>query len=88
MPRGPRTGHRWRQLRAEVLSSSQVCVICGKRIPDVRWPHPLSGTVHHIVALARGGPPLDPANLAPAHKRCNEQQGARLRSRSRHSRAW
>jgi 5-methylcytosine-specific restriction endonuclease McrA len=35
-----------------------------------------AGTVHHIIGLAQGGDPEDPANLAPAHRSCNCRDGA------------
>lgn len=48
-----------------------------------RWHplHRLAGTAHHITGLAQGGDPLDPANLAPAHRGCNSREGNRHRAR-------
>lgn len=71
-----RWGRPWRRVRASVLAASTICWICG---------HDGSDSVDHITALALGGAPLDPDNLAPAHHRpcptcrrqCNQARGAR-----------
>lgn len=78
MPRSKgRTGRPWRRIRAQVLAESTTCWICG---------HDGSDTVDHVIPLSRGGDPLDPANLRPAHgvkgcptckRRCNQSRGTR-----------
>ena len=78
MPRHPgRSGHAWRQVRAAVLATSDICWLCGK---------PGANSVDHIISLKamRSLPPaeqrslaLNPANLRPAHFRCNSARGAR-----------
>lgn len=70
-----RQGRPWRRMRAAVLAASDLCWICGHHGAD---------SVDHLRPLARGGPPLDPDNLAPAHhrpcpscgRRCNTSRGA------------
>lgn len=56
------------------------CWFCGLSInyalTRVSHNHPQAGTVHHIIGLAQGGDPLDPANLTPAHRSCNCRDGA------------
>jgi 5-methylcytosine-specific restriction endonuclease McrA len=55
-----------------------VCWLCKRAIDlSLRWPHPFSYTVHHLVPLARGGALLDLDNARPAHLTCNSSQGAR-----------
>ena len=76
-PRSPgRTGHRWREVRKRVLDESDVCGICG---------HEGADAVDHIVPLSKGGDPLNPDNLRPAHGiagcptcgiKCNSARGA------------
>ncbi len=44
-------------------------------------------TVDHIVALHDGGKELDPANLAPAHNRCNAAKENKQRHKRRHNRS-
>lgn len=73
-----RAGRRWQRLKAEVKARRGPCCRCGQAIdyglanPDPRsfsvdhYPHPLSTHPH----LAE-----DPANLAPAHLRCNVSAG-------------
>lgn len=75
-----RAGHRWQRLRAEVKAKRGRCCRCHQAIdytlswPDVEsfsvdhYPHPLSTHPH----LAE-----DPANLAPAHLRCNISAGTK-----------
>ena len=52
------------------------CGICKKRVPDVKWPHPLSPSLDHMIPLSRGGA-HDPANVQLAHLRCNTAKGNR-----------
>ncbi len=79
MPRGPRQGRRWLDARRRVFAASDVCWICGDAVdmhlpyrdPDSGRVNPRSKSVDHRVPLNRGGPLLDPANLALAHLGCN-----------------
>ena len=75
------------------------CWMCGRPIDyeftRARPLHRLAGTAHHIIRLAQGGDPLDPANLAPAHRGCNTSESnklrggkARRRRAVRTSRSW
>ncbi|MDQ2880483.1 MAG: HNH endonuclease [Actinomycetota bacterium] len=100
---GPgRTGSRWRKVQAECIANGALyntpCVLCGLPIDyalTVAVPrHRLAGTVHHLIGLAQGGDPLDPNNLAPAHRSCNCRDGAHryqhpeLYQPVRNSRRW
>lgn len=52
------------------------CHICGVSVPlVVRYPHPLSASVDHIVPIAAGGAHTL-ANVALAHLVCNQRKGA------------
>jgi len=85
----PRQSRTWKRLRWLVLHTRpNVCCICGRTI-DLRLPgtHAMGPTVDHIVALHDGGNVLDPANLAPAHNRCNAAKENRQRHKRRHNRS-
>jgi 5-methylcytosine-specific restriction endonuclease McrA len=78
-----RAGHKWRQIRAQVLATNTICWLCGL---------PGADSVDHVIPLSVA-PELahDPANLKPAHRRCNSKKGAKVGgSGVRHpvSRAW
>lgn len=78
-----RGGRPYRRVKAAVLTDwfarALPCWWCGhdldeqltRQDPRHRW----AATVDHIVALTRGGDPLDPANMFVAHLRCNSQRG-------------
>ena len=74
------------KLRARVAARGDVCAICGRPIDyslgmiiDPRTgrarPHPYSFVLDEIVPVSRGGDPLDPANVRPAHWICNARRG-------------
>ena len=68
-----RTGRPYRRLRDRLKASGAPCYWCAAPIDlALPWWHPASHTVEHIVPLAAGGAPLDPANLASAHRLCNQ----------------
>lgn len=76
MPGGGPKGRPWRRLRSAILAQSDVCWTCG---------HAGADAVDHVIARARGGAMLDPANLRPIHGRhcptcgvaCNSVKGKR-----------
>jgi 5-methylcytosine-specific restriction endonuclease McrA len=46
--------------RAKVLATREVCGICGRPVDKtLKWPHPFSPTVDHIIPIDRGGHPSD-----------------------------
>lgn len=52
--------------------------MCGKQIDmTLRYPNPMSASLDHKDALARGGAPLDPANAAACHLVCNRRKGTK-----------
>lgn len=89
-------GHARRQVRAWLRAQGLPCHICGGAI-DYTLPagHPMSFEVDEIVPVSKGGSPIDRANVAAAHRICNEKRGNRplasLSSRNRPcptSQAW
>ncbi|MFH8405554.1 HNH endonuclease signature motif containing protein [Streptomyces sp. NPDC018019] len=73
-----RSGARWRTAVAQLKrESSPVCWICGADIDmTLDYRDRMSWTADHVTPLSLGGDPYDPANLRPAHRRCNSIKGA------------
>lgn len=67
-----------RKLRARVLATQVQCWLCGGPV-DVDLPHglPASPEVDEIIPVSKGGDPLDPTNVALAHRLCNQRRGNR-----------
>ncbi len=85
MPSGNRTDRHGQQRtafeknRKKVLMSQTVCGICGKEVDKtLKFPHPLSATVDHIIPVSKGGHPSDIANLQLAHLSCNQAKANKL----------
>jgi 5-methylcytosine-specific restriction endonuclease McrA len=55
-------------------------VLCLDTYGRVCWLCRLPGatSADHVIPRAKGGAVYDLANLAPAHKKCNESRGSRL----------
>ena len=65
--------------RKIILASQSVCGICGQPVEkSLKYPHPLSGVVDHIIPLNKGGHPSDINNLQLAHRWCNRQKSDKL----------
>lgn len=69
-------GNARRKVRAWLKAQGMPCHICGRAI-NYTLPagHPLSFEVDEIVPVSKGGSPIDRANVAPAHRICNERRG-------------
>lgn len=80
MPNGKgHSGHRWRQVRREVLARRPlICYFCGYDI-DIRlkFPDPASPQVHCKIPVSRGGT-TEVDNCAPSHMYCNQSAGNRM----------
>ena len=62
-----------------IYSTQKVCGICGRPVDfSLRYPHPLSPCIDHIIPVAKGGHPSDIDNLQLAHWTCNRQKSDRL----------
>lgn len=65
--------------RKRIYATQTVCAICGKPVDfSLKYPHPLSPTIDHIIPLAKGGHPSDIDNLQLAHRCCNRQKSDKL----------
>lgn len=69
--------------KKKIYATQTVCGICGKPVDfSLKFPHPLSACVDHIIPVAKGGHPSDIDNLQLAHFCCNRAKSDKLFSRS------
>jgi len=65
--------------RAKILKTQTICGICGKPVDlSLKYPHPLSATIDHIIPVSKGGHPSDISNLQLAHRCCNRAKSDKL----------
>ena len=71
-------GSARRNVRSWLKAQGLPCHLCGRPI-DYSLPagDPLSFEVDEIVPVSMGGSPIDRANVAPAHRICNQRRGNR-----------
>lgn len=83
--RAPGNRGAYEKARAKILKTQTVCGICGKPVDfSLKYPHPLSPTVDHIVPVSKGGHPSDINNLQLAHRCCNRQKSDKVGDLSRY----
>lgn len=65
-------------LRNRVASMGLPCALCGRPI-DYSLPpgDPMAYELDEIVPVSLGGDPLDPDNVQPAHRICNQRKSNR-----------
>ena len=62
-----------------IYATQEVCGICGRPVDkSLKFPHPLSPCIDHIIPIAKGGHPSDISNLQLAHWTCNRQKSDKL----------
>ena len=65
--------------KKRIYATQTVCGICGKPVDfSLKYPHPLSPTIDHIIPVAKGGHPSDIDNLQLAHRCCNRAKSDKL----------
>lgn len=65
--------------KKRIYQTQDVCGICGKPVDkSLKYPHPLSPCIDHIIPIAKGGHPSDIENLQLAHWTCNRQKSDKL----------
>lgn len=77
--RAPGNRGAYEKARERILKTQTICGICGKPVDmSLKYPHPLSATIDHIVPISKGGHPTDISNLQLAHRCCNRQKSDKL----------
>lgn len=67
--------------KRQILQTQSVCGICGRPVDKtLKYPHPLSACIDHIIPIDQGGHPSDMQNLQLAHWTCNRQKGNRYKA--------
>ena len=65
--------------RQKILKTQTICALCGKPVDfSLKYPHPLSATIDHIIPVSKGGHPTDISNLQLAHRCCNRAKSDKL----------
>lgn len=65
--------------RKRILATQTICGICGQPVDkSLKYPHPFSPTIDHIVPCSRGGHPSAIENLQLAHFCCNTRKSDKL----------
>lgn len=65
--------------KKKIYATQTVCGICGKPVDfSLKYPHPLSACIDHIIPVAKNGHPSDISNLQLAHWTCNRQKSDKL----------
>lgn len=71
----------FRANKKRIYATQTTCGICGKPVDfSLKFPHPLSACIDHIIPIDRGGHPSDISNLQLAHLTCNRAKATRLLS--------
>lgn len=65
--------------KKKIMASENLCGICGQPVDKkLRYPHPMSACIDHIIPIDRGGHPSDIHNLQLAHWKCNRAKSNKL----------
>lgn len=65
--------------KKRIYATQRVCGICGHPVDfSLKFPHPLSPCIDHIIPVVKGGHPSDINNMQLAHLCCNRQKSDKL----------
>jgi hypothetical protein len=82
MPRPDKNGpHRvlFEKNKKKIYATQSVCAICGHPVDfSLRYPHPMSPCIDHVIPVTKGGHPSDIENLQLAHLTCNRQKSDKI----------
>lgn len=66
-----------------IKTTHHICALCGNPVDSgLKYPHPLSATVDHIIPLSKGGHPSDINNLQLTHWICNRMKSDNMGMKS------
>ena len=61
------------------MQTETICGICGQPVDKkLKYPHPMSPCIDHIIPIDRSGHPSDISNLQLAHWKCNRAKANKL----------
>lgn len=64
--------------KSRLLKLAESCAICGAPLDkSISFPHPMSPSIDHIIAVANGGHPSSMDNLQVVHLICNQVKGTK-----------
>ncbi|MBQ0112983.1 MAG: HNH endonuclease [Bacteroidales bacterium] len=70
---------QFKKNKERIYATQTVCGICGKPVDfSIKYPHPLSPCIDHIIPIAKGGHPSDIDNLQLAHWCCNREKSDKI----------
>lgn len=65
--------------KKKIYATQDTCGICGLPVDkSLKYPHPMSPCIDHIIPVSKGGHPSDISNLQLAHWTCNRQKSDKL----------
>jgi 5-methylcytosine-specific restriction endonuclease McrA len=65
--------------KKRIYAAENICGICGQPVDKkLRFPHPMSKSIDHIIPIHRGGHPSDIENLQLAHLSCNRAKSDKI----------
>ena len=65
--------------KKRILAEQEVCAICGRLVDKrLKFPHPMSASVDHIIPIAKGGHPSAIENLQLTHLICNQVKSSKV----------
>ena len=70
--------------KKRIYATQTVCGICGKPVDfSLKFPHPMSPCIDHIIPVDKGGHPSDIDNLQLAHLSCNRAKSDKIIAQSK-----
>jgi len=65
--------------KKKIFATQTHCGICGQEVDfSLKFPHPLSPCIDHIIPVAKGGHASDINNLQLAHLACNRAKSDKM----------
>ena len=65
--------------KRRIMQTETICGICGQPVDKkLKYPHPMSPCIDHIIPIDRSGHPSDISNLQLAHWKCNRAKANKL----------